>query len=210
VPSRADFLDTRSTAPKGPNKSAWGRATRHEPRATPQVVNPQRRKALKGRNKRPASPVSPFQGWYVPDPAYPGRRSRVSPLHSAPGWHVPPRWGKEPPCARSFRMNQKERPHRPCTRTEIRWPRFEELAVRVPTVGRMVRRGFGARERAVRGHWPKSARHRSCLQPCSPSGAPPPPIVWLAKDSARNRSITPPEHRTQGVIPAKPSEEVVL
>jgi hypothetical protein len=55
--------------------------------------------ALKGRNRRPASPVSPFQGWYVPGSAYPGRRSRVHPLHSAPGWHVPPRWGKEPPCA---------------------------------------------------------------------------------------------------------------
>jgi hypothetical protein len=61
--------------------------------------------ALKGRNKRPVSPVSPFQGWYVPGSAYPGRRSRVAPLHSAPGWHVPPRWGKEAPCAGSFRMN---------------------------------------------------------------------------------------------------------
>jgi hypothetical protein len=63
------------------------------------------RRCLKGRNKRPASSVSPFQGWHVPGPAYPGRRSRVHPLHSAPGWHVPPRWGKEPPGERSFRMN---------------------------------------------------------------------------------------------------------
>jgi hypothetical protein len=41
-PSVGDhFLENAGIAPKGPNKSAWGRATRHEPRATPQVVSPQ-------------------------------------------------------------------------------------------------------------------------------------------------------------------------
>jgi hypothetical protein len=50
--------------------------------------------------------------------AYPGRRSRVHPLHSAPGWHVPPRWGKEPPCAHSFRMNRFCGPDRSVGRSD--------------------------------------------------------------------------------------------
>jgi hypothetical protein len=37
-------LKTLALPRRGPNKSAWGRATRHEPRATPQVVNQERRK----------------------------------------------------------------------------------------------------------------------------------------------------------------------
>jgi hypothetical protein len=60
-------------------------------------------------------------------------------------------------------------------------------------------------ERNVQPTWSNlwADRHRSCLQPCSPSGSPPPSIIWLAQDSARNRSITRPEHRTQGMPPAK-------
>ncbi len=45
----------------------------------------------------------------------------------------------------------------------------------------------------------RPVRHRSCLQPCSPSGPARPPIVWLVKNSARNRCITRPERRTEGL-----------
>jgi hypothetical protein len=62
-----------------------------------------------------------------------------------------------------------------------------------------------SRAQSGKRHAALADRHRSCLQPCSPSRAPPPPIVWLAKDGARNRSITRPEHRTQAVTPAKPA-----
>jgi len=66
-----------------------------------------------------------------------------------------------------------------------------------------------SRAKSGKRHTALADRHPSCLQPCSPS-RPPPPIVWLAKDGARNRCITPPEHRTQGLAPAKPASTFAL
>jgi len=102
---------------------------RHEPRATPHVVNPQVRKALKGRNKRPASPVSPFQGWYVQILRTRGDVRGYTRFTLPRAGMFRPVGAKNRPCARSFRMNQRLRPHRPGERTEIRWSGFEELGV---------------------------------------------------------------------------------
>jgi hypothetical protein len=62
-----------------------------------------------------------------------------------------------------------------------------------------------SRAKSGKRHTALADRHPSCLQPCSPSRPPSPPIVWLAQPNARNRSIIRPEHRTQGPPPAKPT-----